>query len=329
MAGKKIFIDLVTEKIKVALDISKVEDNKFRFTGIDVKEINGKIEISMEDYAKSLEPIEVRDGRKDEILTREEMKILRKYVGKLNWLAANTRPDLAIYALDLAKKQKNATLKDLRSINRIVKKVSEKESKVTFGKISGKDDLCVLGISDASHNQEEHSVAGEMILLGSKTSMVVSPLYWKSGVIRKICMSPKAAETRGVMKLLDDSLNMSRQLSILMRKKIPLRIFTDSRPLLESISSSSQIAEKALQQSIAYMKQSLEDGDVNDYSWIEGKDIVADIFTKQGLKRTALDEIVKDNFFRHAQNADNIVTFENDEITIKNLTTKETNNSKV
>ena len=251
----------------------------------------------MEDYAKSLQPIEVRNGKQDELLTREEMKVLRKYVGKLNWLASNTRPDLAIYALDLAKKQKNATLKDLKNINRIVRKVNEKESKVIFGKISRIDDLCVFGISDASHNQAEHSVAGEMILLGSKTTMVASPMYWKSGVIRKICTSPKAAETRGVMKLVDDSSNMSRQLSILMGKKIPLRIFTDSRPLLESIGSSSQIAEKSLRQSIAYLKQTLEDGEVEEFSWIEGKDIVADILTKQGSKREALDEIIKDNFF--------------------------------
>ena len=125
------------------------------------------------------------------------------------------------------------------------------------------------------------------------------------------------------MKLVDDSLNMSRQLSILMNRKISLRVFTDSRPLLESIGSSSQIAEKALRQSIASLKQSLEDGDVDQFSWIEGKEIVADVFTKQGSKREALDEVVRENYFRHAQNKDNLVVCENEEITIKNLTTKE------
>ena len=176
------------------------------------------------------------------------MRLLRKYVGKLNWLATNTRPDIAIYALDLAKKQKNATLKDLRNINRVIKKVHAKDSKVKFGRVAKKEDLCITGISDASHNQEDNSIAGEMILLSSKTTEAASPIYWKSGVIRKICTSPKAAETRSLMKLVDDSTNMMKQLSILMNYKIPLRIFTDSRPLLESIGSSSQIAEKALRQ---------------------------------------------------------------------------------
>ena len=38
---------------------------------------------------------------------------------KINWLAASTMPDLAIPNLELAQKQKIATLKDLRSVNRI------------------------------------------------------------------------------------------------------------------------------------------------------------------------------------------------------------------
>ncbi len=56
----------------------------------------------MEDYAESLEEIEIREDKLDETLTRDELNILRKYVGKLNWLVTNTRPDIAIYALNLA-----------------------------------------------------------------------------------------------------------------------------------------------------------------------------------------------------------------------------------
>ena len=53
----------------------------------------------MEDYAESLEEIQIRETKADEILTKEELRVYRKFVGKLNWLVANTRLDLAIYAL--------------------------------------------------------------------------------------------------------------------------------------------------------------------------------------------------------------------------------------
>ena len=38
---------------------------------------------------------------------REELKMLGKCVGKLNWLASNMRPDIAVSVLELAKNQKN------------------------------------------------------------------------------------------------------------------------------------------------------------------------------------------------------------------------------
>ena len=88
-------------------------------------------------------------------------------------------------------------------------------------------------------------------------------MYWKSGVIRKICSSPKAAETRGVMKLVDDCINMANQTRILLRDSIKLKVFTDSWPLLESIGSSNQVAEKALRLSVAFLKKNLEDEEVS------------------------------------------------------------------
>merc|ERR1712105_61467 len=146
---------------------------------IDVKKVGDLIELSMNDYAASLEDVEIREDKSDDKLTREEMRVLRKYVGKLTWLAVNTRPDLAIYALDLAKKQKSAVLMDLRTVNRILQKVREKESKVVFKKIAEKESLCVIGISDASYHQDENAVSGEMILLGNTKTVAASLLYWK------------------------------------------------------------------------------------------------------------------------------------------------------
>ena len=65
-------------------------------------------------------------------------------------------------------------------------------------------------------------------------------------MIRKLCVSPKAAETRALLRLMDDGVHMAKQLSQLLNVKIKVRFFTDSCPLLESIGSSGQIKEKAL-----------------------------------------------------------------------------------
>ena len=163
----------------------------------------------------------------------------------------------------------------------------------------------MFGIGDASYQQDENAVAGEMILLGNKQTVAASQIYWKSGVIRKVCLSPKAAETRSLTRLVNDSLCLARQLSEILKTKMEMRLFSDSRPLLESIGSSGQIEDKTLWQSVASLKQNLEDGKVASFAWIARNEIVADVFTKQGSQREALEEIVLYNTFRHAQTKDN------------------------
>ena len=128
LAGTDRFLEEITKKIAEKLEISKLEDNEFRFTGMDVKKEGDVIIMSMEDYAKSLGKIEIRKGLPDDPLTEVEREMYRKNVGKLSWPASNTRPDLAIHLLNSARKWKNTVLKDLRDINRIVEKIGEKVS---------------------------------------------------------------------------------------------------------------------------------------------------------------------------------------------------------
>ena len=80
----------------------------------------------------------------------------------------NTRPDLATYASELVTRQKKATIKDLRDVNRVLNKVKDKESKVLFTKIGKIDVLYVIGVSEVSYHYDDRSVAGEIIMLGSK-----------------------------------------------------------------------------------------------------------------------------------------------------------------
>ena len=44
-------------------------------------------------------------------------------------------------------------------------------------------------------------------MVSNKRIQYVNPIYRKSGVIRKVCMSPKAAETRAMVKIADDAIN--------------------------------------------------------------------------------------------------------------------------
>ena len=74
--------------------------------------------------------------------------------------------------------------------------------------------------------------------------------------------------------MVDDGVEMARQLTLLMEERVRLRIFNDYRSLFESIGSTNQVRKKVLRQSIAFLKQVLEDGEVEEYFRIEGNEIM-------------------------------------------------------
>lgn len=98
------------------------------------------IKVSMEDYTNSLEDIkEIRKVEdQNEPLTKLEMKEYRKMKDKIAWLANSKRPDLSFTALQMSKNSKDATISDLRNVNRILTKVRESESRVNMNMLETK-----------------------------------------------------------------------------------------------------------------------------------------------------------------------------------------------
>merc|ERR1712033_120215 len=69
IAGTPQFVKRIVTGIQERFTVSKVEEDNFRITGLDVKTKNRKIKISMEDYAKSIKEIkEIRKANRNEKL---------------------------------------------------------------------------------------------------------------------------------------------------------------------------------------------------------------------------------------------------------------------
>merc|ERR1712240_980760 len=63
--GDDEFVERIVNGISTKFTVSKVEKDVFRFTGLDVKAGNGKIEVSMEDYANSVEREKERERERE------------------------------------------------------------------------------------------------------------------------------------------------------------------------------------------------------------------------------------------------------------------------
>ena len=44
---------------------------------------------------------------------------------------------------------------------------------------------------------------------GNVKNKRTAPVYWKGGVLKRVCMSPKALESRGVRLVVDDAKNVA------------------------------------------------------------------------------------------------------------------------
>ena len=88
------------------------------------------------------------------------------------------------------------------------------------------------------------------------------------------------------------------------------------------VGSTSQVAEKGLRKAIACFKEHLKLGIIESYGWIQGKDIIANILTKTQSKRTELEEIMVEGYFRHALDEKKCVKFKKGELKIEGLATK-------
>merc|ERR1712115_447124 len=97
--------------------------------------------------------------------------------------------------------------------------------------------------------------------------------------------SSKDAETLLMMKMIDELVYMATHVEILLygdyRKRMDVRILTDSEPTLECIASTKQIERKALRMVVQEMKEKLRDGDISSYQWVSTKSIWADGLTKE------------------------------------------------
>ena len=121
---------------------------------------------------------------------------------------------------------------------------------IRFSRIGDKEDLIVLGMGDTSFKVDEKAVGGIILFLSNTAMTCAVPIYWKSKTLARVCYSSKDAETINLVRMMEDAVFASRQLDFLLfgkyKKRIKVRLFTDSESTLELIASSRQIERKTL-----------------------------------------------------------------------------------
>ena len=124
-------------------------------------------------------------------------------------------------------------------------------------------------------------------------------------------------------KLLDEVTYIARQVEILLfgdyRKRLPVRVMTDSEPTLESIASTRQIERKGLRMTVQEMKEKLMEGEIKSYQWLSTKEMWADGLTKEMEMAEGLRNLLKEGKCMIAGQEINKVVCQNKEIRMLNI----------
>ena len=118
-AGKEKFKTSVIDKLCSVFKIGAVSSKLFSYIGLNITNLpDGSTDIDQFEYIESIQPIVLTKGRSNNmnsLINEKERGEYRALIGQLNWVATQTRPDIAFEVCHHSSKVKNATVRDICS----------------------------------------------------------------------------------------------------------------------------------------------------------------------------------------------------------------------
>ena len=134
---------------------------------------DGRITISQKEYSMSVSCLnvgKVRRKQKDSFVTEQEKTQMRALLGEVNWIAMNSRPDLAASCSLLQQKTSNAKVEDLIECNRLASLVRDfAHGCVTIHPIPPSElEFAVWSDASWAHATDKKSQGGYLIMAASR-----------------------------------------------------------------------------------------------------------------------------------------------------------------
>ena len=196
--GNKNFIYIIN-KLKQTFHIGAEQGQAFNYIGIHLK-LNDDFSttINQIDYINSIHEIKVSDileRSKNDKLIQKEIISLRGALGKINWVAGMSRPEISYHVCHISSRVKNATISDIFTINKVIKFIKSTPSHITIP-VMNLEFLQLLLYSDASFNNlsDVGSQGGYIVFLCDKFSNS-APIAWNSIRLKRVTRPTLAAET--------------------------------------------------------------------------------------------------------------------------------------
>ena len=198
IGGKGAMFEAAVQRLKKRFPYRKWRVAEGEFCGAFYSQNTETFEISMSQssFAEGLKPATISKGVSSSTkLSDSQVKILRGINGSLNWLASQSRPDLAVQTSLSQQCFPNPTIKNLRDANNAVRRAKQhKDLCIRFQSIDP-DKLTLCCHSDAAWaNVGLHTQAGYIIGFTHQDIHVGKTVPWTPAVWRSYKM-PRAVSS--------------------------------------------------------------------------------------------------------------------------------------
>ena len=216
-SGTPSFEKNVIRPLCTKFQVGTISSKGFKYVGINIKQNEDNITLQQADYISSIKPVNLsrdRQIQKQDACTVEETSLYCQLIGKLNWVACQTRPDALFDVCMLSSNMKSPTVGDVLKANKVLRYIKSDHLHICFPSLQNLKNCKIYCYSDASLGNLPNgkSTAGYVIFLVDEESRAC-PLQWKSKTIKRVARSTLSAETCALVDALDAAYFLSHVLS--------------------------------------------------------------------------------------------------------------------
>ena len=300
-AGDEEFDECMTKMRKQFL-AGKLEMGQFKYIGFNITQNDHHIIIDQTEYVKQLENATInaqRRSQKSQSLNATESTTLRELVGRLNWVAQGSRPDIFFEMIELSTRLNKGTVNDLTRAIKAVKNLKEEKAVVMMPKLHKPSNWRLVVFSDASHanlSDGANSMGAHLVFLtdGDRSC----PISWHAGKIKRVVRSTIAAETLSLLEAVENGIYIREHLMELLGLSIPLHAYIDNKSLVEAVHSTKLVDDKRLRIDMSSLQESLSRGEINTIQWIPGDKQLANCLTKKGASPYHLLQAMQNGYIQ-------------------------------
>lgn len=300
--GSPMFQEKVIKPLYNVFQIGSESSSSFVYLGLNLQQNTESIHIDQYPYVQGLVPIELdRNRKRDEKLNSSEQSSLRRFVGQMNWLATQTRPDILFDCCSLMSSVSSATVGELHKANKCLNKVKNNDVQLVFQKLDDVKNVEFKVFSDASFNNliGGGSQGGFVIFLCSNEG-ILNPIHWQSNRLQRVVKSTFAAETLAFTDAAESAFWLKTVYEeIIPSAKCRISCFTDNKSLHQSVYSTTVLKDKRLQVDLAVLREMLFKTEIESVKWIDTSAQLADCLTKDGANSDKLLQVLASGKYVH------------------------------